>query len=141
MGKTATDGTGILIRAATAADLPAVISLAALYDTAIIGEPDTDESDFADAWNNPRTRISDDVWVAVNPDEDLVAYEHSVDPAGNGRLEIEDSCTPIGRAEASVRFSWQEPYGVRANWLTACLPLLAGSSGWEHSRRICRPVE
>ncbi len=86
MGKTATDRIGIQIRPATASDLPAVVSLAALYGIAIIGEPDTDESDFADAWNNPRTRLSDDVWVATGTDRDVVAYEHCVDPAGNGSI-------------------------------------------------------
>lgn len=94
MEKTATDGIGIQIRPATASDLPAVVSLAALYGIAIIGEPDTDESDFADAWNNPRTRLSDDVWVATGTDGDVVAYEHCVDPAGNGRLEIEGFVHP-----------------------------------------------
>ena len=104
LGKTATDRIGIQIRPATASDLPAVVSLAALYGIAVIGEPDTDESDFADAWNNPRTRLSDDVWLATSPNGDVVAYKHCVDPAGNGRLEIEGFVHPNwkGRAIGTV---------------------------------------
>ncbi|MEE8440190.1 MAG: GNAT family N-acetyltransferase [Spirochaetia bacterium] len=94
MEKTATDGTGVQIRPATPSDLRAVVSPATTYHIAIIGEPDADESDFADTWNNPRTDLPSDVWVAVTgvgdpgPEGDVVAYEHCVDPAGNGRLQI-----------------------------------------------------
>jgi len=94
MPKTATNGTGAQIRTANASDLSAVVSLAKLYDISIIGEPDVDESDFADAWKNPRTRLADDVWVAVGPKGKLVGYEHCVDPAGNGRVEIEGFVHP-----------------------------------------------
>ena len=134
MGKTATDRTGIQMRPATEADLAAVFSLAAQYDISIIGEPDVDESDFADTWHNPKTRLADDVWVAANITGDLLAYEHCVDPAGNGRLEIEGFVHPeyqgqgIGSAllekavhrarEMSVRLPKEVRHFVRAGTFT-----------------------
>jgi mycothiol synthase len=154
--KTATDEVEFQIRPATEADLSAVFSLAATYGTSVVGEADVDESDFADTWNNPKTRLATDVWVALNSAGDMIAYEHSVNPAGNGRLEIEGFVHPdyqnlgIGSAlieralrraqELSAELPMDVRHFIRAGTYTndraACT--LMENSGFTHVRYFLR---
>lgn len=91
-----------MIRAARREDLTPVVAVMNAVDVAVMGEPDTVETDIASGWDDDDFDVTQDAFVAEDSSGAVIGYAEVYDGGHGEQLDV-DVIAPPGTEDAVVR--------------------------------------